>query len=55
MQIAAGQDGHPIFKGMKVENGLIQYDIKGWTEGSDFHPNKPKEGKVLADTKEIGM
>ncbi|MFQ6044387.1 MAG: DUF4960 domain-containing protein [Candidatus Poribacteria bacterium] len=48
--IAKGQENHPIFKGMKIEKGAIQYDIKGWTEGSDFCiNNKPKEGKVLAE------
>ena len=36
IQIAAGQEDHPIFKGMDVENGLIQYDIQGWSQGSDF-------------------
>jgi len=52
IQITKGQEKHPIFKGLKVENGVIQYDIQGWTEGSDFYspagPTGPKDGKLLA-------
>jgi hypothetical protein len=51
--ITKGQEAHPIFKGLKVENGIIQYDIKGWTEGSDFYspqgPVGPKNGTLLAE------
>lgn len=51
-QIAKGKENHAIFKGLKVENGVIQYDIQGWTEGSDFYaaagPTGPKTGQVLA-------
>jgi hypothetical protein len=48
--IAKGAENHPIFNGMKVDKGVIQYDIQGWTDGSDFcvGPTGPKEGKVLA-------
>lgn len=56
IQIAQGQEKHPIFNGLKVQNGIIQYDIQGWTEGSDFYgaagPLGPK-GKgstLLAET-----
>ena len=55
-QIAKGQEKHAIFKGLKVENGLIQYDILGYTEGSDFYgaaePLGPKNGTLLAQTVE---
>jgi len=51
-QISKGQDKHPVFSGLKIENGLIQYDIQGWTDGSDFYaaagPTGPKDGKTLA-------
>ena len=51
-QIAKRQENHAIFKGMKMEKGVIQYDIQGWTDGSDFYsgggPTGPKDGKVLA-------
>lgn len=51
-QIVKGEENHPLFKGLKIEKGLIQYDIQGWTEGSDFYspagPTGPKDGKVLA-------
>jgi hypothetical protein len=52
-QISKGQEKHDIFKGLKVENGIIQYDIQGWTDGSDFYtaagPNGPKKGTLLAE------
>jgi len=56
LQIAKGQEKHPIFNGMKVEGGVIQYDILGYCEGSDFYgangPTGPqnKNSKLLAQT-----
>lgn len=55
IQITKGQENHPVFKGMTVEKGLIQYDIQGWTDGSDFYgANGPlgpkKDGILLAQT-----
>lgn len=51
--IAKGQNNHPIFSGLEVENGIIQYDIKGWTDGSDFYspqgPVGPNDGELLAE------
>lgn len=55
-QIAAGQEKHPIFNGMKIDNGIIQYDIQGYAEGSDFYgaagPTGPKykDAVILAQT-----
>ncbi|MGB9596091.1 MAG: DUF4960 domain-containing protein [Candidatus Poribacteria bacterium] len=55
-QIPAGQEKHPIFKGLKIEGNLIQYDIQGWTEGSDFYAAagplgpKDKNATILAQT-----
>jgi len=55
-QIPAGQEKHPIFKGLKIEGNIIQYDIQGWTEGSDFYaaagPAGPKDknATILAQT-----
>ena len=50
IQITQGQEDHPIFDGLPVENGIIQYDIQGWTEGSDFYtpngPAGPNEGDI---------
>jgi hypothetical protein len=50
IHIAKGQEQHPIFQGLKIDKGAIQYDIQGWTEGSDFcvGPNGPKDGTLLA-------
>lgn len=36
-RIAEGQENHPIFEGMDVQDGVIQYDILGWSQGSDFY------------------
>jgi hypothetical protein len=55
-QIAAGQEKHPIFNNMKVDNGIIQYDVLGYAEGSDFYGAagaigpKSKNATVLAQT-----
>ena len=50
IQIAKGQEKHPVFDGLKLEQGAVPYDIQGWTEGSDFcvGPNGPNDGTVLA-------
>jgi hypothetical protein len=37
IQIFEGQEDHAIFKGLDVEDGIIQYDILGYTGGSDFY------------------
>lgn len=54
IQITQGQEKHSIFKGLEVDNGLIQYDIQGYAEGSDFYgaaaPLGPKNGTLLAQT-----
>lgn len=55
-KVVAGQEKHPIFKGLKLENNIIQYDIQGWTEGSDFYAAagplgpKNKDATLLAQT-----
>jgi hypothetical protein len=54
IMITPGQEKHSIFKGLKVDKGLIQYDIQGFAEGSDFYaangPLGPKNGTLLAQT-----
>jgi hypothetical protein len=56
LQIAQGQENHQIFKGLKVVGGIIQYDILGYCEGSDFYgvaePLGPKykDSKILVQT-----
>lgn len=51
IQIAKGQEKHPIFNGMKIQDGIIQYDIQGWTEGSDFYgPAGPLGPKAKGST-----
>jgi hypothetical protein len=51
IQITEGQENHPIFKGLDVEDGIIQYDILGYTEGSDFYaaagPIGPEDDGIL--------
>jgi len=55
-QISKGQENHPVFKGLKVDGGIIQYDILGYCEGSDFYDAggplgpKYKNSKLLAQT-----
>jgi len=57
IQITKGEEDHPIFKGMDIEGGVIQYDILGYAEGSDFYddadaevPLGPEDNGILLAT-----